>query len=102
MHGPQKAAMLLEQADIFACGHKHEWAINQSENAQRGFTYHLIRARGYKFIDSYSDQLGYPSQKYGASITAVIDPAVEGPRRISCFADLAEASEFLTWKRARV
>ena len=51
MHGPQKASMLWEEADIYACGHKHLWAINQGENAQRGFVYHLIRARGYKFID---------------------------------------------------
>lgn len=100
-HGPQKAAMLLEQADIFACGHKHTWAVNEGENAQRDFVYWLIRARGYKAIDSYADQLGYGSQKFGASITAVIDPAVDGPRRIRCFPDLEEAAEFLTWKRAR-
>ena len=101
MHGAQKAAMLLEQADIYACGHKHEWAINESENANRNFVYHLIRARGYKFIDNYADQLGYASQKFGASITAIIDPTQEGVRRIRCFPDLEEASEFLNYKRAR-
>lgn len=101
MHGPQKASMMLEQADIFACGHKHEWAINESENANRDFVYHLIRARGYKFIDSYSDQLGYGSQKFGASITAIIDPTSDGVKRIRCFPDLEEGAEFLTWKRAR-
>jgi hypothetical protein len=58
-------------------------------------------ARGYKFIDSYSDQLGYGSQKFGASITAIIDPSAEGVRRIRCFPDLEEAAEFLTWKRSR-
>jgi hypothetical protein len=100
-HGPQKAAMLLEQADIYACGHKHTWAVNEGENAQRDFVYWLIRARGYKFIDSYSDQLGYGSQKFGASITAIIDPSVDGPRRIRCFPDLEEAAEFLCWKRSR-
>jgi hypothetical protein len=101
MHGPQKAAMLNEQADIFACGHKHEWACNESENAQRGFVYWLVRSRGYKFIDSYSDQLGYGSQKYGASITAIIDPTDGGTKTIRCFPDLAEAAEFLTWKRSK-
>jgi hypothetical protein len=101
-HGPQKASMLLEQADIYACGHKHTWAINEGENAQRDFVYWLIRARGYKFIDSYSDQLGYGSQKFGATITAIIDPMVDGPKRIRCFPDLEEAAEFLTWKRSRV
>jgi hypothetical protein len=101
MHGPQKASMLMEEADIYACGHKHQWAINEGENAQRGFLYHLIRARGYKFIDSYADQLGYASQKYGASITAVIDPTLDGVKRIRCFPALDEAAEFLTWKRSR-
>lgn len=101
MHGPQKASMLLEQADIFACGHKHEWACNESENANRDFVYWLVRSRGYKFIDSYADQLGYGSQRYGASITAIIDPDGGGTRRIRCFPDLTEAAEFLTWKRSR-
>lgn len=101
MHGPQKAAMLNEQADIYACGHKHEWAINEGENANRGFNYWLVRSRGYKFIDSYSDQLGYGSQRYGASVTAIIDPSAVGPTRIRCFPDVGEAAEFLTWKRSR-
>lgn len=101
MHGPQKAAMLNEQADIYACGHKHEWAINEGENAQRGFTYWLVRSRGYKFIDSYADQLGYGSQRYGASITAIIDPAASGPTRVRCFPDVGEAAQFLAWKRER-
>jgi hypothetical protein len=101
MHGPQKASMLFEEADIYACGHKHEWGINTSENAQRDFVYHLIRARGYKFIDSYANNLGHASQKYGASITAIIDPKAEGPNTVTCFPDLEEAAEFLTWKRSK-
>ena len=101
MHGPQKAATIKEQADIYACGDKHTWAVNHGENADRNFVYHLIRARGYKAIDSYADVLGYSSQRYGATITAVIDPAADGVNRTRCFADLEEAAEFLTWKRAR-
>ncbi len=101
MHGPQKASKIKEHADIYACGHKHEWAINHSENADRDFVYHLIRARGYKFIDSHADNLGYSSQRYGATITAVIDPVATGVNRIRCFADLEESAEFLTWKRDR-
>lgn len=99
MHGPKKASMLLEEADIYACGHKHQWAINEGENAQRGFVYYLIRSRGYKFIDSYADQLGYGSQKFGATITAVINPVANGARRIRCFSDMEEAAEFLTYLR---
>jgi hypothetical protein len=99
LHGAQKMALWGEQADIYACAHKHCWAIHEEENAHRGFTYWLLRARGYKFIDSYADVHGYGSQRHGASITAIIDPMAEGPSRVRCFPDVAEAVEFLTWKR---
>lgn len=100
-HGAQKMAMMGEQADIYACGHKHFWAVNHGENAQRDFVYHLIRARGYKVLDQYAENLGYSSQRYGATITAVIDPVANGINKIRCFADLEEAAEFLNFKRAR-
>lgn len=101
MHGPQKASMLLEPADIYACGHKHEWAINTSENGHRDFVYHLIRARGYKAIDQFADVHGFASQKYGSSIVAIVDPKIEGPGRVTCLPDLEEAADFLTWKRSK-
>lgn len=99
MHGPKKASMMEEQADIYACGHKHQWAIHEGENSQRDFLYWLIRARGYKTLDSYANVRGYGSQEYGSSVTAIIDPNNTGVVRIRCFPDLAEAAEFLKWKR---
>jgi hypothetical protein len=101
LHGPQKAAMWGDQADIYACAHKHCWACHEEENPHRAFVYWLIRSRGYKFIDQYANQHGFGSQRFGASITAVIDPGGHGPKRIRCFPDVGEAAEFLTWKRAR-
>jgi hypothetical protein len=101
LHSAKKKSMMGEQADIYACADKHNWAIQEGENADRGFVYWLIRARGYKHLDHYADQLGFSSQKNGATITAIINPAVEGPRRIRCFPELEEAAEFLTYLRAR-
>jgi len=101
LHGPQRASMIGEEAEIYACGHKHEWAHATSENPQRNFIYHLIRARGYKFIDQHADQLGYGSQKHGASIVAIIDPLVDGPGRVTVLPDLKQAAEFLNWKRSQ-
>lgn len=101
MHGPMRASMLWDHADIFVAGHKHEWQIVEQENSQRGFINWLLRCRGYKFIDSFAEQHGYWPQKYGASVTAIVDPAGDGPAYIRCFSDLAEAAEFLTWKRSR-
>lgn len=101
LHGAQKMALWGEQADVYASAHKHSWALAQSEHPHTGNTYWLTRSRGYKFIDSYADQLGFGNQRYGASVTAVIDPGASGPRRVTCFAELDEAAEFLTWKRSR-
>ena len=102
LHGAQKQAMWGEQADVYATAHKHAWALTQGEHPHSGNIYWLTRSRGYKFIDSYADQLGFGSQRYGASITAIIDPGADGPKRVTCFAELDEAAEFLTWKRGRV
>jgi hypothetical protein len=102
LHSNQKAATTTTDAHIYASGHKHNWALHQEENAHREFVYWLLRARGYKYIDSYADNLGYASQQHGATICAVINPKAESEARfVTCFADLAEAAEYLEWKRAR-
>jgi hypothetical protein len=101
LHGAQREALLGEEADIYACAHRHCWAMHSEENQLRGYIYWLIRSRGYKYHDSYADRGMFGHQKYGASVTAIIDPCGEGPKKVTCFADLAEAADFLTWKRAR-
>ena len=64
--------------------------------------YTLLRARGYKYIDQYAENLGYPSQQFAATVCAVIEPKADSPARfVKCFADLAEGAEFLTWKLSR-
>jgi hypothetical protein len=90
-----------DQADIYACGDTHVWHSVEGENAARGFLYWLIRSRGYKFIDSYGELLGYQPQDYGASITAIINPNATGPQRIRCFPDLEEAAAYLTFLRSK-
>ena len=75
LHGPQKAAAMREEADVYVCGHLHNWAIHKEESSQRGFTYSLLRARGYKYLDDYAEKLGYMPQQNGASIMTVFLPA---------------------------
>lgn len=75
LHGPQKAAALREEADVYVCGHLHNWAIHKEESSQRGFTYSLLRARGYKYLDDYAEKLGFMPQQNGASILTVFLPA---------------------------
>ena len=74
LHGPQKAAAMREEADIYVCGHTHNWALHKEESAARGFSYSLVRARGYKYLDDYGEKLGYHPQQYGASILTVFVP----------------------------
>ena len=75
LHGPQKAAAMREEADVYVCGHLHNWAIHKEESSQRGFTYSLLRARGYKYLDDYAEKLGFMPQQNGASIITVFLPA---------------------------
>ena len=101
LHSNQRREM-VEEAHIYASGHKHDWGIHQSENGFRGNVYTLLRARGYKFIDQYAENLGYPSQQFAATVCAVVEPRATSPAQfVKCFADLAEGAEFLAWKRGR-
>lgn len=99
LHSAMRKAKFTGAAELFICGDKHNWAMHQEEDPDRGLTYWAARARGYKFIDEYADRLGYAEQQHGATITAIIDPDLEGPAAIQCFADLEEAARYLTWRR---
>lgn len=101
LHGPQRAAHMKSEADIYACGHLHTYAIHQEQSASRDFTYWLIRARGYKFIDDYAEKLGHFPQSEGASITCVIDPDAKSQAGfIQAFADMDAAVDYLKYLRA--
>ena len=74
LHGGKRKAMSGEEADVYVCGHRHNWALHREEHPERGFTYSIIRARGYKYIDEHADRLGLSGQAHGASILTVFDP----------------------------
>lgn len=102
LHGPQRTAHTKAEAHIYACGHLHNWAIHQEESASRDFTYWLVRSRGYKTIDEYAEKLGHGSQDEGATVVAVIDPAARSEAGfVTCFSDMEEGADFLTFKRKR-
>ena len=102
LHGPQKAAHMKDMANLYICGHTHNWALHQEESASREFTYWLARARGYKFLDHYAEELGHFPQAEGASIVSVHDPnATSMAGFLTCFADPEEATDYLIWKRKR-
>lgn len=102
LHGPQRTAHTKAEAHVYVCGHLHNWALHHEESATREFTYWLARARGYKFMDEYSMKLGHGDQDEGATIVSVIDPTARSEAGfVTCFADMEEGADFLTFKRKK-
>jgi len=101
LHAQQKASVMGGVAHAYIAGHKHNWALAQNECPHTHRIYHLARARGYKHIDHYGENLGFGSQKSGSSIVMIIDPKASEVNRIRCFADPKEGAEYLTYLRQR-
>ena len=101
LHGPMKKGKFSGQADVYVAGHKHNWALFHVEDADNKKTYWSARARGYKFYDHYATVLGIQEQEHGASVCAIFDPNKDGPAAVQMFADVEEASQYLTWKRKK-
>jgi len=108
LHGPQRAAHTKDWSHMYVCGDTHNcthnwahnWALHQEESASRQFNYWLIRTRGYKYLDSYGERLGYQSQREGASILTVVNPQAESlAAQLQCFADVETGLEYLAWLR---
>lgn len=104
VHGPMRAQKFSGLAHIYVQGHHHEWAAYHSEDAERKIPFWAVKARGYKYIDSYADLHGFGSQKDGATVLSIIDPSREGAAAIQCYPDLEHGAHVLTlmreeWKR---
>lgn len=101
LHGQKRASVMDEPADLYVAGHHHNWATESHETAD-GRVVHLARARGYKWLDTYSRRLGFASHQYGATIAVVIDPTETSPiRRARVIPDLDEAAAYLTFLRSK-
>ena len=102
LHGPMKAGMMGSDCHLFVCGHKHNAASFQFENADRGIHQTFVRLRGYKYMDDYARRLGIVEQKNGSGILAILDPRKDPDEgAISLFEDVAEGAEYLTWLRRK-
>lgn len=101
LHGQQKAASMGGIAHVYIAGHLHNWALAQNECPHTGRIYHLARARGYKHIDAYGENLGFGSQNEGSSIVIVIDPRAKDINLVRCFADVREGADYLTYLRSK-
>lgn len=98
LHGPMKAGQMGDEADLFVCGHKHNSAYFEFENAARGRQQRFLRVRGYKFMDDYARRLGIQEQTTGCAGVSVFDPA---KRTISVFTDAEVGADFLKFLRSK-
>lgn len=98
LHAPLKRAKMTgHDADLYVCGHKHNFGLAQEQDEHSGRVSWLARARGYKTLDSYANVLGHgQAQTMGHSIVAVCDPDTGS---MTCFADVPLAATYLTWLR---
>lgn len=100
-HGPLKAAYKGTIADLYVCGHKHDWGTQQFEIAGHGRVVHVARARGYKWADDYATEHGFQSSQHGAGIVTIFDPAETDPaRRIMLVPDIQRGCKVLTALRS--
>ena len=100
-HAASRAAQMLSDADLYVCGHKHTWGIQQFEMPERQRTVTVCRAKGYKTGDTYARRLGYPEARHGASILTIIDPTAVGPARVQAFADPVLGARVLNVMRSK-
>lgn len=99
LHGPMKEGQIGQAADLYVCGHKHNWAAFTYENPARGVVQTFLRVRGYKdgAMDEYARHLGKHAQKGGASILTVFDPR---DRSILYFENVEKGADYLAKLRA--
>lgn len=100
-HGPGKAARMASDGDLFVCGHKHDWTIQQFEIAGRFKTPTIIRVRGYKWHDMHAVVNGYQSAQSGAAILTILNPGATDPAgRVMAFSDVEAGAAVLSALRA--
>ena len=101
LHANNKVAKFKGHADLYICGHRHNWALAHIENVEQGTTSWLARCRGYKFHDTYAFVKGFEQQNFGQSILQVIDPNNQNPVSwVQCFADPAEGADYLAYRQS--
>lgn len=102
LHSHVKAARFGKDIDLIVTGHRHSWALAQTELAEQDSTPLMVRVASYKRFDDYAKKLGHIEQSEGASILVVVNPQSRSRAgRLVPFVDVAEGASYLTWLRGR-
>lgn len=103
-HGAMRAAKFGQRCPrILMQGHHHDYHMVEGVYEDLDQTYWAGKCRGYKYIDSYADNLQFGQNSHGATVTAIIDPSSDpgSSTFIRMFPDLVQACDFLTYLRQR-
>ena len=87
--------------DLVVAGHHHTWAITQEELDDNRCVI-LARCRGYKFHDTFAIRHQFANMRYGSTLAFVVQPKLEGPMRITPFADLEQGIKYLKFLRSEI
>lgn len=86
---------LGSNADLYICGHRHAFGLQQLEVPETGKCPWMARAAGYKVGDEYARRKGFPEATEGQSVLTVFDPGAGPAGRVTCFADVRQGARFL-------
>jgi hypothetical protein len=100
LHGLKRAAMMDEEADIYAAFHIHTFATGDVElvGGRRAL---MLRARGYKDSDDYALKGQFAEQRDGRSVVTIIRPRNGMRPKCRAFDDVEEGADFLTFLRRK-
>ena len=90
-----------EATDLIIAGHHHTWA-HKAKEMPDGRVVQLVRARGYKFLDTHAARWQFAEQQNGASIVTILNPLSDSPtERVKVFADVEAGADYLGYLRNR-
>jgi hypothetical protein len=101
VHGLRKEHLFGLRDHVNIAGHKHidTYAVVPSPD---GYMQHMLRVSGYKGHDDYAKQGNFQPMKMAPTCALIIDPAARNPAElVKPFWDLAEAADYLSFKRRR-
>lgn len=101
-HGHRKEQLWQAHKDhIYVSGHRHVDAMSMIPQTDGTCSWSFI-VSGYKVIDDYAKEGGFPKQKVSCSLTVIIDPTTDHPGElVKPFPDIEAAAKYLTFLRSQ-
>lgn len=101
-HGHVRAARTLQSgADLYVCGHRHQFGLQQLQVPETGQCPQMVRVAGYKVDDEYARRKGFPEASEGRSVLTIFDPTAGPAGRVLSFADVDQGARVLRALRGR-